>query len=162
MLICCLCQSYQSFNSTMVRLKVLRSRADAPSADLFQFHNGSIKSFNLTPHPITIDEFQFHNGSIKSLDRHIPFRSANATCFNSTMVRLKVPALITHTDASISFNSTMDRLKGDPSLIKEDDSMGFNSTMVRLKDELDISEMDLHARFNSTMVRLKVMFRLRI
>ena len=69
------------FNSTMVRLKVLTKRTDAPSAALFQFHNGSIKKvqrsrqmarqcFNSTMVRLkacTFEKaFQFHNGSIKS------------------------------------------------------------------------------------------------
>ena len=56
----------QSFNSTMVRLKVVHDGALTFTLDEFQFHNGSIKrppnSFNYF---IKHSQFQFHNGSIK-------------------------------------------------------------------------------------------------
>ena len=71
----------------MVRLKV--------SANIFAHH--------------FYKKFQFHNGSIKSyiVRNGLTYHS----CFNSTMVRLKVSLKIESTKQLPGFNSTMVRLK---------------------------------------------------
>ena len=51
----------------MVRLKAKERLGRKPKNQVFQFHNGSIKSMS---YPVVVFEefaFQFHNGSIKSL-----------------------------------------------------------------------------------------------
>ena len=50
----------------MVRLKAKERLGRKPKNQVFQFHNGSIKSLLMDDAPLTILEFQFHNGSIKS------------------------------------------------------------------------------------------------
>ena len=104
----------ESFNSTMVRLKVgyepivsryfdvfqfhngsiksLLTQGALTSAHTFQFHNGSIKRFQSTISDAAGESFQFHNGSIKSVFNCNP--DIRIQCFNSTMVRLKVDAII--------------------------------------------------------------------
>ena len=77
----------QRFNSTMVRLKETRQY----KAEL------SLK-------------FQFHYGSIKGILP--PVMVASLMCFNSTMVRLKVPKGLADQPGKSRFNSTMVRLKG--------------------------------------------------
>ena len=55
-----------SFNSTMVRLKELYYKY-IDRLNVFQFHNGSIKSKKQARNPVALPQFQFHNGSIKSM-----------------------------------------------------------------------------------------------
>ena len=72
----------------MVRLKGDIISFKGGDTFVFQFHNGSIKSYFI---PICVNsyfKFQFHNGSIK----RVQINSAKVPVyhFNSTMVRLKV------------------------------------------------------------------------
>ena len=53
------------FNSILVRLKGQGMPARY-LAGVFQFHTGSIKSWDETIADLEVDEFQFHTGSIKS------------------------------------------------------------------------------------------------
>ena len=57
----------ESFNSTMVRLKAEDPNYLKWIDQLFQFHNGSIKSISTLQTSTTTMLFQFHNGSIKSV-----------------------------------------------------------------------------------------------
>ena len=99
----------QSFNSTMVRLKVHDS--DTYQDDTL--------------------EFQFHNGSIKSID--IDTAIDKELGFNSTMVRLKVGFTHQTNTNQSRFNSTMVRLKEERQIMSTWKKIRFNSTMVRLK-----------------------------
>ena len=55
------------FNSLMVRLKVVAANLREPVKHLFQFPNGSIKSWsNSNVRTPDLIRFQFPNGSIKS------------------------------------------------------------------------------------------------
>ena len=76
------------FNSTMVRLKVSSNDSENQAFEMFQFHNGSIKSLRLST-PVDCLAFQFHNGSIKSRKIHDLMIVTHKIGFNSTMVRLK-------------------------------------------------------------------------
>ena len=78
-----------SFNSMKVRLKHCRVHAADTLSNLFQFHEGPIKTGCLHPIQVTCAEFQFHEGPIKTLK--VPFSPAVETCFNSMKVRLKLP-----------------------------------------------------------------------
>ena len=49
----------------MVRLKGNWSARNDNDEEMFQFHNGSIKSFGASSLNIVSSSFQFHNGSIK-------------------------------------------------------------------------------------------------
>ena len=71
-----------SFNSTMVRLKVMCQRRGWVLSYKFQFHNGSIKSVNVTFGRSALVVFQFHNGSIKS---------AKPQLDNETRDRVSIP-----------------------------------------------------------------------
>ncbi len=98
--------------------------------------------------------------------------------FNSTMVRLKVVALVaaipvvvfqfhygsvkrksasTNVKNTENFNSTMVRLKVSTRMQNLKQSGYFNSTMVRLKDCGSYWKGLRKINFNSTMVRLKVL-----
>ena len=57
------------FNSTMVRLKAAFLSLRVTLYELFQFHNGSIKSHDVPRLLPSAAQFQFHNGSIKSRSR---------------------------------------------------------------------------------------------
>ncbi len=85
-------QRFCCFNSIMVRLKDSCKPRDKNVVPMFQFHNGTIKSEPLTFHPFGFFKFQFHNGTIKSLSPW--FLNGYVSCFNSIMVRLKVPAAL--------------------------------------------------------------------
>ena len=81
-----------SFNSTMVRLKVIQHEYPPIRGEWFQFHNGSIKRYWCATRRVSNFSFQFHNGSIKSKENNqVAF---DLFCFNSTMVRLKVKFII--------------------------------------------------------------------
>ena len=54
---------------------------------MFQFQNGSIKSFLVFTILITLEGFQFQNGSIKSMKGILAV--TGLASFNSKMVRLK-------------------------------------------------------------------------
>ena len=76
-----------SFNSIVVRLKVLDEHLDEAGGYVFQFHSGSIKSIQSRGVCERGKLFQFHSGSIKSPNHsHNP---RGATRFNSIVVRLK-------------------------------------------------------------------------
>ena len=128
-----LTQIVKSFNSTMVRLKVLLPCLREPAICLFQFHNGSIKSARI----------------IKDQVRRVSF--------NSTMVRLKAIYSGEVKTYMEGFNSTMVRLKEFHLLKLIAYYEGFNSTMVRLK-VINVERVGKSIKgFNSTMVRLKVL-----
>ena len=55
-----------SFNSIVVRLKVIGDGCRRDHAIQFQFHSGSIKSPPRTISWMDVAVFQFHSGSIKS------------------------------------------------------------------------------------------------
>jgi len=57
---------YESFNPTLVRLKVSRISIGAPILWMFQSHTGSIKSLGKQWKFLGSFEFQSHTGSIKS------------------------------------------------------------------------------------------------
>ena len=139
----------------MVRLKaVLQIDIDRLTSDVFQFHNGSIKSKKQARNPVAKGpQFQFHNGSIKRppmpmMPRHVP-------SFNSTMVRLKEAQRLLPNDQFERFNSTMVRLKACTEVHSIQTLRCFNSTMVRLKERLGACGIACEWCFNSTMVRLK-------
>ncbi len=75
--------------------------------------------------------FQFHTGSIKRMKRQQI--SAQRSCFNSILVRLK---------------------EADVQTIANE-MCGFNSILVRLKEFNDDAVKYVHSRFNSILVRLK-------
>jgi len=75
------------FNSTMVRLKANKKRHEAGGRNLFQFHYGSIKGYQLVSSAYSWQKFQFHYGSIKGL--FLDVANSIKDNFNSTMVRLK-------------------------------------------------------------------------
>ena len=103
----------KSFNSILVRLKALDTGSEKQAANRFQFHTGSIKSISLNVYDLPLFQFQFHTGSIKSLLPLRTMRKMQMPCFNSILVRLKVPS-------------------GEKVTIYEN---GFNSILVRLKDQ---------------------------
>ena len=122
-----------SFNSKLVRLKVL-------GRFLFQ-------SF--------IPEFQFQTGSIK---RQLRIRNdMYKKCFNSKLVRLKVWEQMRAVDSVLDrFNSKLVRLKAANRLqVERYRFASFNSKLVRLKEILLEYPVSAKQRFNSKLVRLK-------
>ena len=99
----------KSFNSIVVRLKALWGRALEWGTSEFQFHSGSIKSHDIDQAWPHIAVFQFHSGSIKRMMRWAVL--STRACFNSIVVRLKVPHFPDRTPASWCFNSIVVRLK---------------------------------------------------
>ena len=75
------------FNSTMVRLKVLRSLRISLVTFAFQIHYCTIKSHLCDECEYSVPLFQFHYGTIKS--HELLFVVELFIYFNSTMVRLK-------------------------------------------------------------------------
>ena len=124
--------SFPSFNSTMVRLKGVGWFDGYAWQTVFQFHNGSIKSF-------------FRN-----------FEPLPKKGFNSTMVRLKGQVFSLARILGRCFNSTMVRLKAIEAEGLDPEEHSFNSTMVRLKARRRLRDHLTFSSFNSTMVRLKV------
>ena len=56
--------------------------------------------------------------------------------FNSTLVQLKAPGMVSVVSGKVCFNSTLVQLKGDRTLKNGPMSTCFNSTLVQLKDFL--------------------------
>ena len=118
--------------------------------------------------------FQFHTGSIKRRLR--AFHVSRFTCFNSILVRLKVPIDVVGGLTFERFNSILVRLKvggyfSTPFQITfqfhtgsiksvfhagiADFEDGFNSILVRLKVSKKRVRGGIFKRFNSILVRLK-------
>ena len=120
----------------------------------FQFHNGSIKSAPPREGISHFVWFQFHNGSIKSHDSEAVERFF-CSCFNSTMVRLKVR----HPEKGLvilyGFNSTMVRLKVHSIVVLNGTVVLFQFHNGSIKSQLADFIHSVDSRFNSTMVRLK-------
>jgi len=82
----CLCSFICCFNSTMVRLKVVKAREIINQYNSFNSTMVRLKANNASfTYPFVL--FQFHNGSIKGSHAEVSFPPLNG--FNSTMVRLK-------------------------------------------------------------------------
>jgi len=116
-------QGETGFNSTLVRFK-LRGRlsafvtfqdvsiplwfdsndevvAAAASKSSFQFHSGSIQTDTFRTPSADTQRFQFHSGSIQTL-RSVGYGVA-WDCFNSTLVRFKLPQLHSNTTTHYTF-----------------------------------------------------------
>ena len=120
------------FNSTTVRLKERISIVKATFYSCFNSTTVRLKGFRVTKARKRTSMFQFYDSTIKSIfDFTLPVCHNG---FNSTTVRLKVPAAAR--DAEKMFC--------------------FNSTTVRLKVRLQPDRCAKYRRFNSTTVRLKV------
>ena len=142
----------QSFNSTMVRLKVWFDTANNQQKVQFQFHNGAIKSKEHINRNGWDELFQFHNGAIKS-GYDIPIVGGQAMFqFHNGSIKRRY-AVICDDQYVVGFNSTMGRLK-----------VGVNGVWLyeravsiprRLKARMRPHRKDHALRFNSTMGRLK-------
>ncbi len=81
------------FNSTLVRLEVGRALHNAGFDSTFQFHTGSIRSKILKVTQDVLNAFQFHTGSIRSTSGRCYLKSGRPG-FNSTLVRLEEALMI--------------------------------------------------------------------
>ena len=77
------------------------------------------------------------------------------TCFNSTLVQLKVPLRWTWYASYLCFNSTLVQLKELVLQILNLSGIRFNSTLVQLKVLMQIAWLINTFCFNSTLVQLK-------
>ena len=125
---------------------------------MFQFHTGSIKSWEADLAFPATGSFQFHTGSIKS----IPIQSVFPLhrCFNSILVRLKVniSTQLRLMDL-ISFNSILVRLKVSSFVLSETISTVFQFHTGSIKREQICKRDNKETSFNSILVRLKVSWR---
>ena len=126
-------KSESSFNSTMVRLKEAHIKMERVDPPEFQFHNGSIKSDSLGSLHRCQLSFQFHNGSIKSTPS-CPLRTPQHTFqFHNGSIK-RTGRLKPFLPSCVGFNSTMVRLKVLYPKTVHKILPCFNSTMVRLKE----------------------------
>ena len=123
---------FLSFNSILVRLKVVVGTFKMLINKKFQFHFGAIKRQLATGCIIMSFWFQFHSGAIKRLVYCCRLTSSSS-CFNSILVRLKVYKYEFLSEEHQRFNSILVRLKGCPLEITIKYSTSFNSILVRLK-----------------------------
>ena len=77
------------------------------------------------------------------------------TCFNSTLVQLKVPTFLLMSVKTQGFNSTLVQLKGKTCQAIASVLACFNSTLVQLKGWPDSHNSSPLFSFNSTLVQLK-------
>ena len=130
------------------------SQLQKKSEKKFQFHTGSIKSWEWAGGDDAYHKFQFHTGSIKrNQSKSI---SAEQRCFNSILVRLKVAIVRCKDRMDSGFNSILVRLKGVRESFATLLHTGFNSILVRLKGYEIIAQWKVDPSFNSILVRLKV------
>jgi len=80
------------------------------TAQIFQFHYGSVKSNKDEPAPAVEEDFNSTMVRLKDAEKSV--MGIDQKNFNSTMVRLKVVFLTNSTFCEVNFNSTMVRLKG--------------------------------------------------
>ncbi len=99
------------FNSTLVRLRLANLGANAVSYFVFQFHSGSIKTYQGLLAETQAQVFQFHSGSIKTLLTECGETFLHS--FNSTLVRLRL--IVPH-----SFVPTLKRFQFHSGSIKTD------------------------------------------
>ena len=98
-----------SFNSMIVRLKVVSLRFIFFQRMKFQFYDSPIKSIWRTRNGMNGSSF---NSMIVRLKACLSFRSnARIACFNSMIVRLKAAAFFASSSDAASFNSMIVRLK---------------------------------------------------
>ena len=83
-------------------------------------------------------------------------KSGRGTCFNPTMVRLRLEYAECPRERARSFNPTMVRLRPIQPLRAEDVVPCFNPTMVRLRHMTRSTKCSSQVRFNPTMVRLRL------
>jgi len=165
------------FNSTLVRFKLERLAAILNQIECF---NSTLVRFKRWSQDINVCRrwgFQFHSGSIQTSpvwvvqkanqDVSIPLwfdsnrvTSGNASgfrrCFNSTLVRFKLPE---NQIRKLVGNAVSIPLWFDSNLgfcnRSEDGVIGFNSTLVRFKPWTVSINLRSPSCFNSTLVRFK-------
>jgi len=122
---------------------------------MFQFHNGSIKTNYAKMNDIKECLFQFHNGSIKTKTESVTLEPLYMFQFHNGSIKTHIGVLFVVQVISC-FNSTMVRLKLEQNYLKNILPYSFNSTMVRLKHGIEVLDKVPRTSFNSTMVRLKL------
>ena len=101
--------------------------------DLFQFQTGAIKSFLFSLRLFRMVAFQFQTGAIKSGSAAALRRLT--MCFNSKLVRLKVPTgLATLSLSPALFQFQTGAIKSPGRRVSAPRHRCFNSKLVRLKD----------------------------
>jgi len=100
---------YPHFNSSMVRLKVLKEGNIYCPIKYFNSSMVRLKALACTCATVLCTKFQFLNGSIKRILHILPDKHKKN--FNSSMVRLKVTSIFHQKYQLFHFNSSMVRLK---------------------------------------------------
>ena len=81
-----------NFNSIKVRLELSYTVASGATAQIFQFHKGTIRTAGLYAVQSAVPTFQFHKGTIRT---HIlPSYTELDANFNSIKVRLELSFLL--------------------------------------------------------------------
>ena len=145
--------TFNDFNSSMVRLKDKNNFLYHAIKSSFQFQYGAIEGNSSIRWRFELKWFQFQYGAIEGMSPLMV--SVPLNDFNSSMVRLKVSESKGGRGKVHHFNSSMVRLKEPPApVLMIDTKFQFQYGAIE-GGEPEADGQDDHRNFNSSMVRLK-------